>query len=118
MATTRTQAELARAVMEDLGLIAANEDPAAADQSMILRRYTNLIEEWRDDNIVYWEANAIPYEVFEAVVGAMRLVVGPSFGVPGLVGEDLDNALEGAKRRIRRRVKKPASGQPIAADYF
>lgn len=118
MATTRTQAELARAVMEDLGLIAANEDPSADDQSMILRRYTNLLAEWQDDNIVYWDADAIPYETFEALVSVMRIVVGPAFGIPGLAGENLDAALEGAKRRIRRRIVKPASGQPIEVDYF
>jgi hypothetical protein len=118
--TTRTQADLAVAVMEDLGLSNPGEDIDGADSAMILRRYTNILAEMQDENSVYWEADAIPYETFEAMVGLMRLIVGPSFGVPGLAGEDLNNALEGAKRRIRKRIVKPASGQPAAADdsYF
>lgn len=118
MANTRTQAELAQAVMEDLGLINPDESPSAPDQAMILRRYTNILAEMSDEQTVYWEANAIPYEAFEAVVGLMRLIVGPSFGIQGTVGEDLNNALEGAKRRLRKRVVKPASGQSTAVDYF
>lgn len=115
---TRTQAELALAVMEDLGLVDAQESLDAADEAMILRRYTNVLAEMADENTVYWEANAIPYETFEAMVGLMRLIIGPSFGVPGLAGEDLNDALEGAKRRIRKRIVKPASGQPTAVGYF
>lgn len=118
MATTRTANELARAVMEDLGLIEANESPSAEDNSMIKRRYSNILEEMRDEKTVYWDDDAIPYEAFEAMVGLMRLVVGPSFGVPGLVGEDLNNAMDGAKRRIKKRVVKPASGEPTRVDYF
>lgn len=118
MTTARTGNELAKAVMEDLGLLEANESPSAEDNAMIKRRYSNILEEMRDEKTVYWEDDAIPYEAFEAMVGLMRLVVGPSFGVPGLVGEDLNNAMEGAKRRLRKRVAKPASGEPTAVDYF
>jgi hypothetical protein len=123
MATTRTQAELAAAVMEDLALINTGhgESPSAADEAMIIRRYENILAEMQDENIVYWSANAIPYEAFEAVVGLMSLIVGPSFGKPKIAeGEDFNNALEGAKRRLRKRVAKPASGHSVAADdsYF
>lgn len=123
MATTRTQAELAAAVMEDLALINTGdgETPSAADQEMITRRYQNMFAEMQDENIVYWSQDAIPYETFEAVVGLMSLIVGPSFGKPKIAeGEDFNNALDGAKRRLRRRVVKPASGKPVATDdgYF
>ncbi|CAN1724437.1 protein of unknown function [Hyphomicrobium sp. 1Nfss2.1] len=120
---TRTQADLASAVMEDLALINTGdgEDPSAADRAMITRRYQNMLAEMRDENIVYWSDDAIPYEAFEAVVGLMSLIVGPSFGKPKLAeGEDFNNALDGAKRRLRKRVVKPASGLPVGADdsYF
>lgn len=119
MASTRTQADLAAAVMEDMGLINTGdgEEPSAADQAMITRRYQNLFAEMQDDRIVYWSQDAIPYEAFEAVVGLMALIVGPSFGKPKLAqGEDFNNALEGAKRRVRKFVVKPASGQPAPAE--
>ena len=123
MATTRTKADLAAAVMEDLALINTGdgESPSAADEAMIIRRYQNMLAEMQDENIVYWSEDAIPYEAFEAVVGLMSLIVGPSFGKPKLAeGEAFNNALEDAKRRLRKRVAKPASGQPVASDdhYF
>jgi len=123
MTNTRTQAELAAAVMEDLALINTGdgEYPSAADQAMITRRYQNMLAEMQDENIVYWSQDAIPYEAFEAVVGLMSLVVGPSFGKPKVAeGEEFNNALDGAKRRLKRRVAKPASGLPVGADdsYF
>jgi hypothetical protein len=121
--TTRTQAELAAAVMEDMGLINTGdgETPSAADQAMITRRYQNLFAEMQDDRIVYWSQDAIPFEAFEAVVGLMGIIVGPSFGKPKVAeGEAFNNALEGAKRRVRKFVAKPASGQPVASEdsYF
>lgn len=120
MPVTRTQQQLAAAVMEDLGLVNVGEAPAASDSSMIIRRYTNIIEELRDEDTLYWEANAIPMEVFEAMVNVLSLLVMKSFGLPGPVGGEMDDALELAKRRIRKRVVKPASGLPVAADdgYF
>jgi hypothetical protein len=118
---TRTTLELAQAVMEDLGLINPDhgETPSAADTAMITRRYTNMLAEMSDEQTVYWDADAIPYETFEGVVGLMALIVGPSFGKPTVPpGEEFNNALEGAKRRLRKRVVKPASNQPTAVDYF
>lgn len=120
MTDTRTAAELARAVLEDFGLIEAEEDLDDGDQEMITRRYTNIMAEMRDDKVspVYWENDTIPQEVFEPLVGLMRLIVGPSFGIPGLVGEDLDNAMQGAKRRIKRHTAKPSAGGPSPTSYY
>ncbi len=120
MATTRPQSELATAVMEHLGLTNAGEAPAASDASFVLRRYTNLMDELRDEQIAYWDNNAIPYEAFEGVVSAVGILVMGAFGLDAPVGRELEDAMEVAKRRIRRRVVKPASGEPAAADdsYF
>lgn len=120
---TRTSSDLAAAVMEDLGLInrGHGETPSASDEEMIKRRYQNMLAEMQDEDIVYWGDDAIPYEAFEALVGLMSLIVGPSFGKPKIAeGEDFNRLLEGAKRRLRKRVVKPASGKPVAADdsYF
>jgi len=120
---TRTSSELCAAVMEDLALINADygETPSAADEAMIKRRYQNMFAEMQDEDIVYWEADKIPYEAFEALVTLMAMIVGPAFGKPKIAeGEDFNLVLDGAKRRLRRRVVKPVSGKPVAADdgYF
>lgn len=115
---TRTTADLSLAVLENLGLISAGEGVAAADHEFISRRYANMLEEMRDERLVYWDFDAIPFEAFEGVVTLMSLVVEKSFGLPGLKGEEFNDALDGAKRRIRARVGKPASGQPTEVGYF
>ena len=120
MAITRTGAQLAEAVMEDLGLLAPGETPSARDQESITRRYANILEELRDEQTLYWSTDAIPHECFEALVNVVGMLVMPSFGFPAPKGEDMERALNGAKRRIRKHVVKPASNTPVAADdgYF
>lgn len=116
--TTRTQSDLADAVMRDLGLLDAHETASAEDRAFIVGRYQNILEEIRDDELVTWDADAIPYDVFEGMVGLMRIIVGPGYGIPGLVGEDLNQLLDGAKRRLRKRSMKRSSGQPTEVEYF
>ncbi len=111
MAVTRTQQDLAVAVMETMGALGAGEEPSARDQAFILKRYGDLLEELRDERLVYWEANEIPKEVFLAVVNVLVLLTQGAFGLPSPVGEDMDDVLEGCKRRIRKRVVKPKSGE-------
>ncbi len=111
MAVTRTQQDLAVAVMEDLGLLSPGELPSARDKASIVRRYENLLEELRDERLVYWDANEIPMEAFEALANIVGTLVMKSFGFPAPTGEEMDNALEGCKRRIRKRVVKPKSGE-------
>lgn len=109
MAITRTKMQLAIAVMEDLALLNPGETPAAADTSMIIRRYENLLEELRDEQTVYWDENAIPNETFEALVNVVALMVMGAFGKARPFGDQMNSELEAAKRRIKRRVVKPAS---------
>lgn len=113
---TRTQQDLATAVLRDLHLIAAEDDPSAADKAYVIQRYTEALEELRDDGLVWWDANAIPYAVFPGVVFYMAIVIASGFGL-GING-NVDDALESAKRRIRRRVSKRSTGEAIEiSDY-
>lgn len=113
---TRTTTDLATAVMLDLGLIEANETPAAADRAFIVLRYTEGLEELRDEGLVWWEANAIPLAVFPGVVGYVAVLVSEGFGKPRQVPMDVE--IEAAKRRIRRRVAKATSGEQTSfTDY-
>jgi len=113
---TRTITELAKAVMDDLGLLEASENPTAAERSYIERRYREGLEELRDDGLVWWDAEAIPYAVFLGVVGFVSVLVSESFGTPRRVPMDVD--LEAAKMRIRRRVAKNTSGEQTAYTDF
>jgi hypothetical protein len=115
---TRSSAVLAVAIMEDLGLHDPHESLDSADEEMIVRRWENIYAELAFDRATYFAVDAIPQEAFEAVIGIMRLTVGPAFGVPGLVGEDLNNAMDGAKRRLRKFVAKPASNTETQSDYM
>jgi len=114
----RTIQDLAREVLIDLGRLDFLAEPRPEDKQRVERRYLNILDELADEDLVYWDADSIPKEVFEALIGLMRLVVGPGFGIPGTVDANLDAAMEGAKRRIRRRVRKPASGEPQRVDDF
>lgn len=114
--TTRTIQDLAKAVMQDLGLINATEDPAAADRDFIETNYMEALEELRDDGLVWWEANAIPLAVFQGVVSYVGIIVSEGFGKARTIPVDVE--LEAAKRRIRRRVAKPTTGeQTTFSDY-
>lgn len=104
--------------MEDLGLIAPGETPSGRDKAYIQRRYTTILGELAEENISYWDAEAIPMDTLNGLVVLMSLVVERSFGFPGLTGADFTNAVEDAKRQIRRRVAKPASRMPVEVDYF
>jgi hypothetical protein len=114
--STRTITDLARAVMEDLGLLAAGETLAQTDWDYVNRRYREGLEELRDDGLVWWEANAIPFVVFPGVVGYVSVLVSEGFGIPRTIPMDTD--IEAAKRRIRRRVAKASTGEQTSfTDY-
>lgn len=114
--TTRTITDLATAVMTDLGILDSRQSPAAEDRAYIESRYTEALEELRDDGLVWWDAGAIPLAVFPGVVGYVMVLVSEAFGKPRQV--PLDVELEMAKRRIRRRVAKPTAGEQTSfMDY-
>ena len=110
MSTIRTMTEMAKAVMLDMGLLDATEDPVAQDREYIIGIYEDLMAEMRDERLIYWPDNAIPKEDFQAVVKFMSLNVGSGFGIPMATGRAFEQELDYAKRRLRRRVVKESSG--------
>jgi hypothetical protein len=117
MAETRTRLKFVTDLMRDMGVLDTLSQPRAEDAKYLIERYENIMSELRDDNLVYWDDDAIPREVFEALIVFFKLMVGPSYGLPGLT-VNLDSALESAKVRIRRRTHKEPSNEPIGSDYF
>jgi len=114
--TARTIVDLTAAVMLDLALINANETPSATDHAFIAASYAEALEELRDDGLCWWDANAIPLAVFPAVVSFMSISVSEAFGKPRQVPVDVE--LEAARKRIRRRIAKPTTGEQTSfSDY-
>lgn len=117
MATTRTKADLAENVMRDLGLIAADESPSALDQKYVIGRYDDLLAEMTDDDMGYWDAGAIPLEIFSPLTKFVALEVAMAFGVSG-TAENIDNARNIYLRRIRRHTQKKSSRLPTEVEDF
>ena len=113
---TRTVTDLATSGMLDLGLLNATETPSATDRDFIATSYAEALEELRDEGLVWWEAGAIPLAVFPALTSYMAITVSEGFGKPRQVPVDVE--LEAARRRIRRRIAKPTSGEQTSfTDY-
>lgn len=115
--TTRTLHQLSKAVLEKLALIDANADPSAADAQMISDRYGELMETLRDEDLCYWNDDAIPLLVFSAVADLVALHCMSAFGLGGNPVE-IEDAEIPIKRRIRKHTRKPASGMPIPQENF
>jgi hypothetical protein len=78
-----TLTEMAKAVLDELGVVAANETPSAADADYVKTRY----ERWRklaaQRFIVDWDAATdIPDGAEDAVTLIIAYMCAPAFGVP------------------------------------
>ncbi len=107
---TRTLVQLSKAVMEKLALIDSHGSVAAVDHQTIVDRYTEIMEQLRDESIGYWDDGAVPLLVFGAVTDLVALHVAPSFGAPLVPITKIEEAEVSIKRRIKRHTKKYASG--------
>lgn len=114
---TRTATELAANVLLSWGLISADETPSAADSSMIVKRYNNILEELADDNLAYWDADKIPTIIFEPLTEIMAIVVARAFGKP-VSAADMEAGMEIFKRRLRRHAHVLSSGLPTRVENF
>lgn len=118
MALVKTRLDLATKVMKDLSLLAPGESPSGRDAEDIGEVYDCMLEEIRDERYLYWTSDAIPTEVFLAVVELIALASQKMFGFPAPTGEEMTWALNGAKTRIRARIVKPKTNTPTANGYF
>ncbi len=114
---TKTQAELAKAVLLKLGVIAADATPTAADSQYIIGEYTSKLEEWSDDDLVYWSANEIPLTVFPTVVKLMANDTQNAFGMAAPL-ETIEARETLLLKRLRRHMARGRTGAPIRALYY
>ena len=115
--TTRTKTELAQNVGLHLNLIDAEGSLESRDHDYIVKRYLDLWAEFEDDKMAYWDADAIPAVVFEALTQIMALSVGPAFGRRVTV-RDLDDGLNTFRRRIRRHTRVRSADLPAETESF
>lgn len=112
MAETRTRQDFVKALLQDMGRLDLLSEPRPEDAKYLKGRYDNIIAELSDDELVYWPADEIPIEVFEALLVFFKLMVGGSYGLPEVPTAAINPALEQAKVRIRRRIVKTTSEGP------
>jgi hypothetical protein len=117
MASTFTKHELARDVLLYSGIAGAEAEIAAADRELVVRTYENLMAEWSFDDLTYWDENAIPSSVFDAVKDLVWNRVANAFR---RTQSPEDQAAREVllMKRVRRHMARRGSGYPIKADYF
>ncbi len=117
MTCSRTEQDLATAVLRSVGLLDALHDPDAQDKAYIIDRYHDIMAELRFEEVAYWEDNEVPKEIFEPLVELVGLTISPAFGLPAMA-ENIEAARRVLKGRLRRHASKPATGLPTRASYF
>lgn len=81
----QTKNNLVKEALWELGVIAEDENPSAAQSSYVRKKYDRVLERWRDDGLVFWEntGNAtaeIPDEVFDCVAKMLSGEIYRQFG--------------------------------------
>jgi hypothetical protein len=113
----RTRTELIREVLLQLAVLSSDGTPSAADADVVGKKYDDLHGEWEFEELVYWDANAIPPEAFTTVALLVANRVQNGYGRSASIAE-MDTEETRLLRRLRRNVAKRATGFPTKAIYF
>lgn len=116
---SKTAAQLAEAVLRELGIVDAGEDPDTEDETYVTDTYRSKWEELSAHGmeLTYWPCDTIPNPVFLILRDLMMLEVMGAFGQPLPPGEK-DAREQVILRRLRRHVSVQSSKRPVEADYF
>jgi hypothetical protein len=80
LVATDVPASIATAALIELGVIAADETPSAADQALAVSKVNAVHDSLASQAIVWWESSAIPRGVAEEYVKLSALYMASSFG--------------------------------------
>lgn len=114
-----TKNDLALAVLEDLGVVAAGESINASDAQLVLRRYDRLHEKLVTDAVAYWPApvsvasNVIPARVMEPLTKVLAARCSKAFGLPRDYVEETE-----AMKELYKLAANEGSEKPTEALYF
>lgn len=121
-----SETELATQVMRELGLVASEEVPTAAEASDILTRYYQQLLMLADEDYADWvqgpnvAADSIPAAAMPGTVQIIAYECAPMFGVAKsqLVDAQGRTWRELGEIALRRYMRKKPSYEPVIADYF
>lgn len=121
-----SETQLATQVMRELGLVASEEAPTAAESADILARYYQQLLMLTDEDYADWtqgpntSADVIPNAAMPGTVQIVAYECAPMFGVAksGLVDRDGKSWRELGEIALRRYMRKKPSYEPVMAEYF
>jgi hypothetical protein len=116
--TTYTTNELATRVLKDLGLVAAEETPSAADLAWAVETVESEVTMLAAKGIPIWNGSEIdvPQEYLTALSRRIGLAVGPSFGMFSIA--DAEQMMPAAEANLRRLGATQPTGVVMQAEYF
>lgn len=115
---SRTKAELAAAVLRDLGIVDALSSPSAADSAFVIQKYEDAYAYYEDLGLTYWtDTDDIPSAVFAMLVDLIANRCMNAFGVAQSFDEMM-NREETLLKRLRRHCARGRTGKAIRATYY
>lgn len=118
LVTTYTTNELATRVLKDLGLVAAEETPSAADLSWAVETVQSEVAMLAAKGIPIWNGSdiSVPLEYLTLLSRRIGLALAPSFGLASIT--DATSAMQAAELDLRRLGSVPATGTVMQSEYF
>lgn len=113
----KTEAELATAVLRDLGIVDALSSPSAADSAFVIAKYEDAYSYYQDLELAYWTVTSIPQAVFLMLVDLIANRCMNAFGI-GQSLDEMQSREEMLLKRLRRHVSRGKTGKPIKATYY
>ncbi len=116
--TTYTRNELATRVLRDLGLVAAEETPSAADLSWADTTCEAEIGLLAAKGIPIWNGgdDSIPHEYLTVLSRRIGLAVAPSFGLTDVATATI--AMQSAEADLRRIGSVASTGAVLEVEYY
>lgn len=111
--------DLAEAVLREMAVIDATEEPDAVDETFVIGVYEQKYAELQAPGLelVYWKQDEIPDAIFLTLRDLVINECSGAFGEP-TPPETKDARETITLKRLRRHVARDKTGNPNRADYF
>lgn len=121
-----TENDLAKQVMQELGVLAAGTDPSAEDGTDVLTRYHQRLLMLTDEDCADWMAGSaptddvIPDAAMPGLIQCIAYECAAMFEVPKtrLVDEKGMSWKDQGEAALRRYMRKKPSYERVVAEYF
>lgn len=112
------KAALRNRVLEHLGVLAAGETAATADQTLVDELIDAAHERLRKFGLVPFATSAIPSWAQTHLKEIVARDAGPAYGMSGQRLLELESAAVAAERELARQVAGAKPPLPVELDYF